>query len=267
MCASERQSSRRSDTSNGRRSVGKSRIKSPCTLNDPPTRFDPENTRVMNCVTPYWSEVARAIPGRPSRDRGRTSQRSGSDEPPGKTWILISAVGGSCRHSRTGDGVVDNNSTSWMFGRGTLVQDASPGIFRHEMRRCSKVLFSARKPSKVPRSTEWWETSKDVSVERRTNWLVSGMRSNRSALKDAGFSWSMPNSISSGGSDFPSFLRESISRMGEGQGKFGNARTGSIPLVYLFWQPFPNLTVHSRDLILGTWRCIAFIKSGEPRVQ
>ena len=48
--------------------------------------------------------------------------------------------------------------------------------------------------------------------------------------------------------------------MGEGWGKFGDIRTGSTPvLVYPACRPFPNRTVHSRDLILG---CTALIKSG-----
>lgn len=69
----------------------------------------------------------------------------------------------------------------------------------------------------------------------------------------------MPNSTSSGGSDFPPFSRVRASRMGEGRGKFGDIRRGSTLLVYPARQPFPNRTVHSRDLILG---CIAFVNSG-----
>lgn len=61
-CASDRQNSRTFDMSKDWRSVGKSRLRSPCTLNDPPAWLDSEKTYAMECATPYWSEVVWADP-------------------------------------------------------------------------------------------------------------------------------------------------------------------------------------------------------------
>lgn len=105
---SMRQSSRTPDTFSDRKSAGKLGLKKPCMLNMPPPGLDPKTTWPRVWVAPYYSDVVRATPGRPSKEEGRTSWRGVWGEPL-RTWVLRSVVGGARSAARSGSTLRDKN--------------------------------------------------------------------------------------------------------------------------------------------------------------